>query len=837
VRTVIGGDISQLFLRSNVFSRISQGVKAIVLPVTSLLFFLFIQQVSFGQTATSTWTLTSNADAIISGNISSGAMTIGSGISNLTFSGTGANSTSWESGASINLNDYYEFTISPLSGYILNISDIQFDHERSRANGGNDGGPTVGSVYYSTNGFSSSTQIGSNFTVNTGSTTFSVSGLSIAVPDGSTLTIRIYGWNSENSNGRYSILNLVLSGITIIAAPPSCTTSISPTDGETNVSVDGTLSWSAFVGSTGYYLYFGTDASATNIENGTDLGNVTSYTPSSNLDFLTDYYWRVVPYNSFGSASGCSTWNFTTADISYCLAGSTAYDLYESITNVTFAGIDNSSPASKTTGYTDYTTLVSPAEVMLGQSYPIAVTDEFVADQYGGYCKVYIDLNQDGVFDEASELMFGSSYSGNQTMSGSISIPLTAITGTTRMRVIIEGDADNTGALPCGSFTWGEAEDYAVNISSPCTSADVPVLSSAETTVCRGSDVTVSITGNLNDATEWIIYTGSCGGTPITSTSTNSFIINGISATTTYYVRGEGSSCDDLTCGNITITVEDITAPVPDNATLPDVTAECSVTSLNAPTATDNCVGLVTGTHDVILPITTQGTTIVTWTYDDGNGNTSTQTQNVIIDDVTDPIFTCPSATTVVFNASCQVAIPDLVSGITDENDNCGTPTLSQSPVAGTVLASGAGTIHHVTITADDENGNLFSCDVEVTGVPANPIDIEVVDLDNSCQSGETGSTTTVTWDITKIAGTDVWTFDYEIKQGVTTLASGNNVSAIGNTQVTFIADNETSQNKTYTLTISNVKDECGVGEINTTNNSDSVTLDGLPNTSDINTN
>lgn len=205
--------------------------------------------------------------------------------------------------------------------------------------------------------------------------------------------------------------------------------------------------------------------------------------------------------------------------------------------------------------------------------------------------------------------------------------------------------------------------------------------------------------------------------------------------------------------------------------------------------------------------------------------------------DTEDPTFTCPMATTVVFDASCQVTIPDLISGITDENDNCGTPTLSQSPAAGTILPSGAGTVHQVTITADDGNGNTSSCNVDVTGVPANPIDILVEDLGNSCQSGETGSTTTVTWDITKIAGTATWTFDYEITEGATVVASGNNVAANGNTQVSFDADNETAQSKTFTLSIFNVQDACGTDESNTTNNSDSVTLYGVPATSDIITN
>jgi len=63
-----------------------------------------------------------------------------------------------------------------------------------------------------------------------------------------------------------------------------------------------------------------------------------------------------------------------------------------------------------------------------------------------------------------------------------------------------------------------------------------------------------------------------------------------------------------------TLTVEDTNAPVANTATLPEIIEECELTSLTAPTATDNCTGTVTGTHNASLPITTQGTTVVTWT-------------------------------------------------------------------------------------------------------------------------------------------------------------------------------------------------------------------------------
>jgi len=73
------------------------------------------------------------------------------------------------------------------------------------------------------------------------------------------------------------------------------------------------------------------------------------------------------------------------------------------------------------------------------------------------------------------------------------------------------------------------------------------------------------------------------------------------------------------------------TAPVPDSVDLADVEGTCSVDSLVPPTATDSCGETVFGTHNAVLPITTRGSTIVTWTYTDRGGNDTTQLQNVVI--------------------------------------------------------------------------------------------------------------------------------------------------------------------------------------------------------------
>ena len=55
--------------------------------------------------------------------------------------------------------------------------------------------------------------------------------------------------------------------------------------------------------------------------------------------------------------------------------------------------------------------------------------------------------------------------------------------------------------------------------------------------------------------------------------------------------------------------------------------------------------------------------------------------------------------------------VPDVLTGITDEADNCGTLTMTQSPAAG-VAFNGQTTI---TVTATDASGNTTTCKVTVT--------------------------------------------------------------------------------------------------------------------------
>ncbi len=113
------------------------------------------------------------------------------------------------------------------------------------------------------------------------------------------------------------------------------------------------------------------------------------------------------------------------------------------------------------------------------------------------------------------------------------------------------------------------------------------------------------------------------------------------------------------------VTVTGGSTPEPDVTVLPDLTDDCSVSLPDAPTATDICDGVITGTPNVSFPISTAGTTVVTWTYTNASGNAFSQTQNVIIEDATPPV---PSVESLAdLTGECTVELPTAPTA----TDNC----------------------------------------------------------------------------------------------------------------------------------------------------------------------
>jgi hypothetical protein len=113
--------------------------------------------------------------------------------------------------------------------------------------------------------------------------------------------------------------------------------------------------------------------------------------------------------------------------------------------------------------------------------------------------------------------------------------------------------------------------------------------------------------------------------------------------------------------------INDFTEPVADVAILPNIHGLCSVQQADVPvpTATDNCLGIVTVTNDAVFPITRS--TLITWFYTDAHGNTSYQTQDIYIDDLTTPIP--DNATLADVSALCEILEADVL--VPTATDNC----------------------------------------------------------------------------------------------------------------------------------------------------------------------
>ena len=164
----------------------------------------------------------------------------------------------------------------------------------------------------------------------------------------------------------------------------------------------------------------------------------------------------------------------------------------------------------------------------------------------------------------------------------------------------------------CGNAATNQLQIITVLDNIPPT---VPVLPD----ITAQCSVTVTAQ-TANDNCDGVI-TGTTGD-PLTYNIQGSYII---------YWKFEDSNGNFISTIPQNVIIDDTLAPVPDIASLPTINEGCELASITPPTATDNCSGVINGTTSTTFPITTQGTTIITWTYDDGEGNVTTQTQTVIL--------------------------------------------------------------------------------------------------------------------------------------------------------------------------------------------------------------
>ena len=148
--------------------------------------------------------------------------------------------------------------------------------------------------------------------------------------------------------------------------------------------------------------------------------------------------------------------------VNYCSAASNDAS-YEWIGQVDVGSFSN---ASGSATYSDFTSQV--IELSTGDT-AVTLTPDFSGSTYQEYWKIWIDLNADGDFSDSGEEVFTSGGSSSSAVSGNLTVPSGTPEGETRMRVVMRY---NGTPEACGSFSYGEVEDYTVNIGSGGTDPD-----------------------------------------------------------------------------------------------------------------------------------------------------------------------------------------------------------------------------------------------------------------------------------------------------------------------------------------------------------------------------
>src|SRR5690625_4533595 len=271
--------------------------------------------------------------------------------------------------------------------------------------------------------------------------------------------------------------------------------------------------------------------------------NITGAT-STNLTLTgvsgdTDY--RMVVNCSFGNLE--DIYNVVTVNASavtdcYCIPNATSGDYLNTIDIET--DIDNhlytasSQPTNPIKGYDD----------QLSQVIETYVGDEVeVNTLYTGgsnTVKIWVDWNEDGVFDEVNELMDEGYVSSATTVNDlSFIVPNGVAAGDYRMR--IRGRFSTTNFTPCSTETYGSAVDFTLRVItlSDCTDADAGTISSTSTNVCEDEDFTLSATG-MTGTGNGLTYqwqespAGANTWTDIAGANTPNLTINGVSDDTDY---------------------------------------------------------------------------------------------------------------------------------------------------------------------------------------------------------------------------------------------------------------------------------------------------------------
>ena len=284
-------------------------------------------------------------------------------------------------------------------------------------------------------------------TVASSTTTAALSGLTAGTTYEAQVRSLCSGGTASAFSNSVNFTTLAAGDTTAPSVPTGLTAS-----GTTETSTN--LSWTASTdnfGVTGYDIYQGSTLKGSST---TTSFAVTGLTAS------TTYSFTVRAKDAAGNVSNASTAVTVTTigtPITYCASkGNSVVD--EFIDYVALNGMTNTTGANA--GYANFTaTKIAPLPY---GSNTITFSAGFTGTAYTEYWAIWIDYNKNGTFESTEKVVSGSS-SSSSNLTGTFTVPTTALAGQTRMRVQMKYNAAPTA---CETFSYGEVEDYTVNVGS-----------------------------------------------------------------------------------------------------------------------------------------------------------------------------------------------------------------------------------------------------------------------------------------------------------------------------------------------------------------------------------
>ncbi|PHQ30813.1 M4 family metallopeptidase [Leeuwenhoekiella nanhaiensis] len=533
-----------------------------------------------------------------------------------------------------------------------------------------------------------------------------------------------------------------------------------------------------------------------------------------------------------------------TPPVEYCTSqGNSVADEY--IGRVQLGSIDNTSGASS--GYTNHTAIST--ELTRGSAATITITPVWRGTVYAEGYAVWIDYNQNGSFTDNGELVFSRAASTSTSVSGSFTVPASALDGSTRMRVSMKYNGIPSS---CETFSYGEVEDYTITFGGGTADTEAP---SAPTNLAASNITETTLDLNWNASTDNVgvtgydVYQGASLLGTVTGTSAS---ITGLTADTAYSfsvqakdaagnVSASSNTVNVTTAGGVTADTEAPSAPT--NLAASNITE--TTLDLNWNASTDNVgvtgydvyqgaslLGTVTGTSASITGLTADTAYSFSVQAKDAAGNVSasSNTVNVTTAGGVTADTEAPSAPTNLAASNITETTLDLNwNASTDNVGVTGYDVYQGTSLLGTVTGTSASitgltadTAFSFSVQAKDAAGNVSASSntVNVTTAGGVTADTEAPSTPtNLAASNVTETTLDLSWN----ASTDnVGVTGYDVYQGSSLLGSvtGTSASITGltaNTAYTFSVRAKDAAGNVSTAASVNVTTAGGGGPLDDT--------------------